>query len=148
MFRRLCKTLCLCAHLRMGNVVNVNHFVDRVLILFAFRLLHCLCFVNPIPAGRLKPLFFCVLFSMSFCLSAPDRDDYFLESEKVFCWPRCLKQLDGAEFCIERPTGLPRIALYILRDAFIINNSAPTNACPICYIPLPSATPVLWTQVQ
>lgn len=147
MFRRLCKTLCLCAHLRMGNVVNANHFVDRVLILFAFRLLHCLCFVNPIPAGRLKPLFFCVLFSMSFCLSAPDRDDYFLESEKVFCWPRCLKQLDGAEFCIERPTGLPRIALYILRDAFIINNSAPTNACPICYIPLLFSTAVLYISV-
>ena len=131
----------------MGNVVSANHFVDRVLILFAFRLLHCLCFVNPIPAGRLKPLFFCVLFSMSFCLSAPDRDDYFLESEKVFCWPRCLKQLDGAEFCIERPTGLPRIALHMPRTAFIINNSAPTNACPICYIPLLFSTAVLYISV-
>lgn len=123
------------------------HSVDRVLILFVFRLLHLRYLVNPIPAGRLKPLFFMSSFSCPFVCTFPIVVLPFFESEKVFCWPRCLKQLDGAEFCIERPTGLPRIALHMPRTAFIINNSAPTNACPICYIPLLFSTAVLYISV-
>ena len=61
----------LCAHLRIGNVVDGHPRVDRVL-LSAFRLLHLRYLVNPIPAGRLKPLFFYVLFLVSFCLSTAD----------------------------------------------------------------------------
>ena len=115
--------------------------VDRVLILFVFRLLHCLCFVNPIPAGRLKPLFFMSSFSCPFVCTFPIVVLPFFESEKVFCWPRCLKQLDGAEFCIERPTGLPRIALHMPRTAFLsITRPLQTLALyviyPCCFLPL------------
>jgi len=48
--------LYVCAHLRMGNVVDCRPRVDRVLILSAFRLLHVCISVNSIPSGRLKPL--------------------------------------------------------------------------------------------
>ena len=120
--------------------------VDRVLILSAFRLLHLRYLVNPIPAGRLKPLFFMSSFPCPFiCLlliCLPVCLVLAIESEKVFLSPRCLKQLDGAKVCIKRLRGLPRIALYIPRTAFIINNSAPTRGHPIPTIPLPSATPV------
>ena len=59
-----------------------------------------------------------------------------------FLSPRWMKQLDGAKVCIKRLRGLPRIALYIPRTAFIINNSAPTTRRPISYIPLLFSTPV------
>ena len=137
------------SHLRMGNVVDCRPRVDRVLILSAFRLLHLRYLVNPIPAGRLKPLFFMSFSSCPFvCLLPIATISLFRIGEDfLFFWPRCLYQLDGAKVCIKRHTGLPRIALHMPRTAFIINNSAPTRGHPIPTIPLLFSTPVLYISV-
>lgn len=98
-------------------------------------------FVNSFGTAN-AALFFMSSFSCPFVCLLPIVTIFFFESEKVFLSPQCVYHSDGAKVCLERLRGLPRIALYLLRTAFVINNSTPTRRRPICYIPLLSAPPV------
>ena len=107
-------------------------------------------YLSTYPCGTAKAaLFFMSFFSCPFICLLPivTISPLRIGEDFLFFWPWCLYQSDGAKVCIKRLTGLPRIALYLPRTAFIINNSAPTTRRPIYYIPLLFSTPVLYISV-
>ena len=103
-----------CIYIVCGQCVDSGPHIDRVIILSAFRLLHLLHFVNPIPAGRKAALFninkFCPLrtkitFDNVYLLelidtkrSSPGRELLFFTRSAALLLPEFLCKI-GERFC-------------------------------------------------
>lgn len=119
-----------------------THNVDRVLILSAFRLLHLRYLVNPIPAGRLKPLFFMSSFSCPFvCLLPIVTISFFRIGESFFiaAMDEAIRRREGLHKTAER--SAKNCPLHLVNPSTTRFLHLPTS-CPIYYIPLLFPTPV------